>query len=483
MKRNILNTIFAIVLVAMFSGCDDFLQLEPSTSLSTDVAISNVSDAQAALYGVYDAMQQSGYYGRDFYVMQEAASDNCWLNPANSNRFLGAFNYNYIATSGDVDGFWTDTYETIDRVNNIITKLTPLTVATSEQTAKNQILGECYFIRALGHFDLVRSFAMPYTYGKYAADNVSLAPGANGAGGHLGVPIMLESKISEPARNTVADVYTQVIEDLGNAISLMAANSSSATTASGYAAKALLARVYLYMEDYVNAATTADDVILNGGFSLTQTPTTLFSQPDPSSEAIFEVLANSTDNNATNAIGYMYYVGGYGDYRPTEDLLNAYPSDDKRLGWYYYDSGKDAIFTNKLDGRNSSKRGQEVNTPVLRLSEMYLIAAEAYSYSNEGLAQSRLKDLINTRSASEAANITQTGQALKDRIILERRLELCFEGSRLFDLIRTRKGVVRGADCNATECTVNYPDYRFAYPIPQDEMNVNNSMVQNEGYY
>lgn len=468
-------------MVVVFSSCDDFLELEPSTSLSTEVAISNLTDAQAALYGAYDAMQDYQYYGRNFLVMNDVAADNCWISPNNSGRFLGAFNYNYAPSNGEIGGLWNYAYKTIDRVNNIITVLQNLSVTTSEEATKNQIVGESYFLRALCHFDLVRAFAMPYTYGKYSTDNTALAPGANGDGGHLGVPYMTSSVISEPARVTVKEDYTNIIEDLNIAIELMADHSTDATTASGFAARALLAKVYLYMEDYTNAATTADYVITNGGYTLVDDPSTLFSEATPSNEAIFEVYANSTDNEATNAIGYMYYNGGYGDFRPTEDLLSAYPSDDSRLGWFYSYGG--TIFTSKLDGRNSSKKGQEVNSPVLRLSEMYLIAAEAYSYSNEPLAQTRLKTLVNMRSATEGVNITQTGQALKNRIQLERRLELCFEGNRLFDLVRTRSNVVRGTDCNASVCTVTYPDYRFAYPIPEDEMNVNNNMVQNEGYY
>jgi len=494
MKRIVkFGTIFTLATALLFGCSEDFLQLEPTTSLSSNGAISNVADAQTALWGVYDGLQAAAYYGRNFLLMADVPGDALKLKPANSGRFIIQFNWLTDRSNGDVAGFWNRAYLTIDRANNILNNLPNFTPPASQLNQYNQIKGEALFLRALAHFDLVRFFAMPYTYGKGGTTDVAnLAVGtADGNGGHLGVPYMKTSVITQPARNTVKEVSDNIIADLTEAIPLLTIwSGSNATRVSNFAARALLAKVYLYKEDFTNAAIQADFVITNGSYTLPANPGLLTTGANPSTEAIFEVWFNDTDNNATDQLGYMYHHGGYADYWPLNHLLNSYPVGDSRLAnWFYTPVGFTQVHSNKLIGRNATKPGQEVNTPVLRLAEMYLISAEAYARMatpNTTLAQDRLKVVVARGLAAEAANITQTGQALIDRIYAERRIELVLEGNNLFDLVRTRRDVVRIApapeNLNSAVPSVTYPDYRMVYPIPQREMDSNKNMVQNSGY-
>lgn len=469
MKKLIYKLSFLGVL-SIFAACSDFLETEPQDELSTDQAIGDLNDATVALTGAYSNLQSSLYLGRDFIVYQDVAADNAKISPDNSGRFLDQFIYS-VTPDDENDGLWEQVYETIDRINNIIMKFDDGTITDGEQADRDDVLGQAYFLRAMCHFDLVRNFAYPYNVTDAAA-----ATGANGAGGHLGVPYMFESVISEPARNTVAECYTNIITDLNNSYSLMAVSSNPRYT-SKYAAKALLSRVYLYMDDYTNAIAAATDVIDNGGYSLVTSADYVDSwTQEASSESIFEIAMSIVDYPATNALGYIYIDEGYGDLLPTDEILNAIGANaaDLRINWFKDVSGTTMMY--KFPGRDGSF-GLD-NTPILRLSEVYLNRAEAYAKDNQAnLAMDDL-DMISQRSIPGIADYTFVNNAtLIADILTERWKELAFEGHRKLDLVRNGLGVVRAAGDD-----IPYGDTRLAYPIPNDEINVNDNMVQNLGY-
>lgn len=121
------------------------------------------------------------------------------------------------------------------------------------------------------------------------------------------------------------------------------------------------------------------------------------------------------------------------------------------------------------------------NVKVMRLTEVYLIRAEARAESgNEAGAQQDL-DMVRQRALSTAPNNSDTGQALKDAIFLERRLELCFEGQRLWDLMRKNLDIVRN-NCTSATCLIPYGSDSVILPIPQVETDVNPNIAQNPGY-
>jgi hypothetical protein len=201
--KNIKIYILALGLMVIAS-CSDFLELTPAQSLSTNEALEDLDGFETALFGAYDNLQSVGYYGREMVVMPEIEADLVYLTIQNSNRFINNYIYNFIPTNGDYTDLWNQAYRTILRVNNIINNIDAI---EGDAAVKNQIKGEALAIRALAHFDLVRWFAKQPTNGN--------------AGSDLGVPIILESIIDEPARNTVSEVYSQVVSDLNAAKGLM----------------------------------------------------------------------------------------------------------------------------------------------------------------------------------------------------------------------------------------------------------------------
>lgn len=467
MKKN--RIIFSIFIILGLVACSDsFLDVEPQTSLSADMAISNFADAEVALMGVYEALQGSAaYYARDFVVTPDVSSDDVFIAPENSGRFLQQYNFTTTPVTGFVGGLWNRAYNGINRANVIISKIEILDDASEAQI--NNLLGQTLALRALMHFDLLRIFARPYSW-----DN----------GNSMGVPIMTEPGIGEPARDDVKDVYEQIILDLTDAYELLPADNATGAKAyfTKYAAKALLARVYLYMENWEKAAEYAVDVIDNGGYSLVATDDYVDSWILPfTSESIFSLPMSLIDYRATDALGYIYLRDGYGDLRPTQairDLLSAH-GGVREEAFVTFDIIAEDYFVSKYPGRDRIT-GLD-NVPVIRLSEMHLIAAEAYAnINNDTDAQDHLNAIVQ-RADPDAGDIDLTGDELLERIYLEKRLEFAFEGHRAFDIARRQHALDRG-ECTAEICFLPARDYRFIFPIPQRELDANPNMEQNAGY-
>lgn len=458
-KIKVLSTLFALL---VFFGCEDKLDLQPAQSLSVSESLGDLDGLFTGLIGAYDEFQDVNYYGRDQVVINEARADNVYISISNSNRFINDFRYEYNANATQT-AFWSDAYSMILRVNNILANIDG---AEGAQVDKDQIAGEALFIRALAHFDLVKTFALPY---------------AEGAG-NPGVPVMLEPAISEPARNTVGEVYTQVIADLVQAKTLITEDNGP-YRATDAACDALLARVYLYQEDYANAEASAT-AVLGAGFSLYDgTDLATFWGSHGTSEEIFTVRRLGNETLGSDNLGQIFNPQGYGDIRVTQDLIGLYEAGDRRAAIdYYNDNGINWV------GKYLAQEGNPglVNNKVLRLAEMYLIRAEARLLKSSPDAAGALQDIDAVRAR---AGLGTAGTATIDVLKQERRIELAFEGHRAQDIFRWGDAVTR-IQCGAggTGDELNAPCFLAAdsplrvYPIPQQEMDVNQNMTQNPGY-
>ena len=278
-------------------------------------------------------------------------------------------------------------------------------------------------------------------------------------------------------------VYDQIILDMTMAISLMKSNSRSgnSNTLSSASTKALLSRVYLYKEDWPNAETLATEV-LGSGFSLVPNDN-YFSlwTTDNSSESIFEISMTEADNVGGNGIAGLYSRNGYGDYLPSNDVVSLYDPADTRLSTFNEDSSLAGEFAPFRVDKYPDFNGFD-NVKVIRLAEIYLIRAEARAEIGTNIqgAQQDL-DMVHQRALPSAPNTSVTGEALKEAIFLERRLELCFEGQRLWDLMRNKMDVVR-IQCTAAICLIPYASDTVLLPIPQVETDANSNITQNPGY-
>lgn len=466
MKKILKYLMFLIVIVNIttLSSCKKgFLVQTPPTSLTPATALASESDLATALLGAYSGLRNVDLLGRTVPVLGDLMADNSYQSLLNSNRYTNFNNYLYTVADGNVAGLWNAAYSTILRCNNIINS------SLAANANINQYKGEAFAIRALSYFTLVRYYARPFT------DNPD----------GLGVPIVKSFDISVfPPRNKVSEVYTLINADLTQAFTLITLFRNS-TQISKYAARALQAKVYLTMGDKANAKTAALDVINNSGFTLLTAANhdAFWKGALPRTdkvETLFEVSSDAISSNGFDALPNIYSQSGYGDMLCATDLYSLFTPADVRTSLYAVGTrgGVAAIFINKFP----NTFGTDISdTKVLRLSEMYLIAAEA---SLPTLESDGIKYVNLLTAARNATPIASTGTALFEDIITERRKELAFEGDRYLDLQRLKRDVVRSSNYPAAARSIPYSDYRRILPIPQTELDANSNIrgQQNPGW-
>lgn len=466
MKRLYTKALVAALAVVTLACSQDFLELTPHQSVADTEALTTLDDFSSSITAAYNGMSSASYYGRYFFLVPDVMSDNVKQHPS-ANRAKDYAEYTAVIGDGIANGMWQEMWQEINALNAIINAEVELPASVQDDV--DHIVGEAYALRGLVYFDMVRMFAQHYTFTSDAS--------------HLGVPIVLEfDQFNEPSRNSVAEVYAQIVSDMTQALSLITdtPRTNRTSTLSNTAVKALLSRVYLYMEDFANAEARATEVINSGKYSLTSNANYLSSwSNDYSNESIFEMAMTANDNRGSDALGRMYIVEGYGDYLPADDVVSLYANDDARSGWFIDDPVLTGDYAPYRMNKYPSVAGTD-NTPVMRLSEVYLIRAEARARQNNNAAQGDI-DIIRQRAQPSAPAVTATGQALLDEVLLERRKELAFEGQRLWDLMRYKQGVVRN-NCTSSICAITYPNNRFVMPIPEAELDANPNIEPNPGY-
>ena len=452
--------IMALLVGIVAPSCEDQLDLNPQQNLNTGEALGDISGLETALVGGYAGLQAVSYYGRNFVVVPEVMGDNILVALDNSGRFLNEARYIFNPDNSQT-ALWNGGYNIIARVNNVINELE--NVSDGTQAQKDQILGEALFLRGLIHFDLVRIFGQPYVKGN---------------GSELGIPIILKTEIGEPARNTVGEVYDQVIADFTQAASLLD-DSNAPYLASKSGAQAMLSRVYLYKGDNDMAINMANAVINSGSFSLIPTSDYINSWgTDGSNEEIFTLVFQSNESNGADNLGQIYIPEGYGDLRPTIDIMDLLPPEDIRSQFIRVIDGDEYQY--KYPGKNGIPG--LASPRVIRLAEVYLNRAEAYAKKGDFANAKADLNVIRTRAGLEAADPAD-GQVLSE-VLLERRKELAFEGHRAFDIYRNEQDLVR-IECNTPNginCTVPFTSHLIAFPIPTRELDANPNMVQSPGY-
>ena len=460
--------LLGLVFVGLFSSCKkEFLELAPPTSLTPDKALGTEADLLVALRGAYAGLRGVDFYGRTIPILGDIMADNSYQHTLNTNRYTLYNNYTFNTTDGNALGIWNSGYSVILRANNIINS----PVATTAKV--DQYKGEAYAVRALAYFTLIRYFARPYT------DNPS----------GLGVPISLAYNAdAKPPRNTIAEVYALILADLTKAYTLMTTFTNSSQF-SKYAARALQAKVYLTMGDKTNAKTAALDVITNGGFtSLTAANHASYWSSGlirtDKVETLFEVSSDAVANLAFDALSYIYsQAGNYGDLVVSDDFYPLFDAADVRKALYPVvprpatPPGASIPTVNKYPVIS----GDYSDTKVLRLSEMYLIAAEASLPTTEADALTYVNYITSRRGAPAIAS---TGTQLLEDVLLERRRELAFEGDRYMDFMRLKRDIVRGTNYPAAARNIPYSNFRRILPIPQTELDANENIrtQQNPGF-
>lgn len=442
-----MKKIIFITLVSVIAWSCDVLDVKPENSISAEEAFKSKEDINKGILGAYASFQSLRYYGRTFGLFADLAADNL-SHPldATANTYAEVNNNNILPENGSVSGIWALAYDGINVANNVIVKVP--TIADMTEQERNEALAELYFIRALNHFNLLNYFGgVPV--------KVTPTVGVNG----LDVP-----------RNSAEEVYSQIINDLLFASEYLPIGGTK-IRASKFAAKGLLAKVYLYKKDYPQALTLASEVISDGNYTLLPNFEEIFAN-DQSAESIFEISFSELERNRISEYNFPRSLNGRGEVEPSQGLLDAYETNDERFEASIAFEGVRA-YAIKYDDLSLGTD----NYIILRLADMYLVRAEAEAnLPNPDLTAIRsdineIRVRANLQPTSESS-LPQLLRIIED----ERRIEFAFEGQRWFDLVRTDRAIAVLPNVTSINQTL--------FPIPLDEIqtNINPGMVQNPGY-
>lgn len=486
------KTLLFITLLAL-SGCQDFLEKLPQGNLTQASFPKSANDALLATNAVYNTLRESNFNSGLFPIMDIMSDDaNKGSNPGDQQNTIGPFDtFNHVKTEGAILRWWNTLYLGVKRANVVIENVPGIDM---DATLRDRYIAEAKFLRALFYFDLVRAWG--------------------------GVPIVTSTVPQVIDRATKNEVYAFIEQDLLYAIDILPEKSDYSNNDLGRAtrgaAKAILAKVYLYQDKFTEAASYAEEVINSAQYELEQDFDNANSQAgEHGVESVFEVSAFRNEGIENGGNQYANVQGvrgspnrGWGFNRPTLNLRNAFENSDPRLQSTVIflgevldgltiagdpatpDASVDEHGQPELECYNQKVWTPGDNVPaqfghnrrIIRFAEILLIAAEALNKNdNPALALVYLNQVrTRAREGNNAIlpNITETNKALlHDLIIQERRVELALEGNRFWDLVRTNKaatvlgplGFVSGK--------------HELLPIPQTEVDLTqNQLAQNPGW-
>lgn len=512
--KKILSIFITLLCAIQFSSCEDFLDQRPSNSIPEDeIVVRTKAEAQVLMNGIMRAMSSGSYYGRDMMLYADAKGGDLAIR-ANGRGYDGLYKFSHSASTGSQSGFWTQIYYCLLQVNTILEVINQSEESGTVIDDLSLFKGQALTLRALMHFDLVRLYGKPYT-------------SPNGPN-TLGVPIVKTVKdvYEKPLRSTVEEVYQQVLKDLADG-EIFLDNTEGKKRSYGYinyyGNRAVQARVNLFMGNYDAALSHAEEVINNG-------PYTLFSNAEwPLSwakefqtESIFEIGMYQDENDlGTASLGAMYIrrndpdiPTGRGYFYASTPFLTkldegydssaAKPEETKDIRWSVM--ARDETSASRLGAclkyvggveKNGDKgfsgRYSAANVKVIRLSEMYLIAAEAALFSTNPPADPNQAAVYLNKIRSRSPNLAPATDITitLDMVLDERSKELFTEGHRYFDMMRLNRPitfddgfVTGGVAASLRPKTIDGAFYKTILPIPKIEIDTNPKIgdQQNPGY-
>ena len=476
--------IYIILLTTLIvSSCEKkFIEILPVSTVTIDVLFKTDKDFADALIGCYTVY--GGIYNGNYEYLSELCGDDMEHQWATESIAVRLDYYTFSNDETLIRDFWRNHYTIISRCNLILSK-----IATADPAViikKDRYAAEAKFLRALAYFNLIRVFGdVP----------IVLAP------------ITFEESYLLP-REKVDKVYTDVIfKDLLDAESKLTLKYTGVDVGRPTigAAKSLLGRAYLTHKDYALAATKLKEVTTLG-YSLLPTYNDLwdYSKNEHHSEYIYDIEYESGGGNGSNLTNthmpqeaslqafYGIMGGGGSDLCPSDSLMfNLFVAGDKRKAKSVANgftnasgvfvplpvTGLRRSFTLKYTAPVAVGGDGNTNFKVIRYADVLLMLAESLNESNNTTEALTYLNMVRTRAGVPLySGLSQSGA--REKILLERRLELCFEGHRWFDLLRTGRAFqVMGK--------MGMQQYMTLFPIPLSEMQVVNNpkiLWQNPGW-
>ena len=494
MKKFVTYILLATMLLVPVSCLDKF----PENAVPENSAITTVDEADQAVVGIYSSFLSGALYSGYLTLLPDIQCDMAYAVNGYTNTFGDIWRWEILATNSQIEAVYGSLYSLIGNCNFLLdnaAKLKPTLTSDTELDRLELYCGEAYFARALAYSELIKLYCVDYKSDEAAKNE-------------LGVVLKTKYYEDQPIkRASLYDSYQQVLSDLDKAAEYLKLDEDYDPAVDGYlynnsvyfneyTVYALRARVALYMRDYQEAIKYSSKVIdsnmyflssANSQYSAGMNYYDYMWQYDLSSEVIWKVGFTST--NYGGALGTVFFNYDYTsfkpDYVPAKWVLDLYGSNDLRYNTFFYEAqtgyshGLTWPLLYKYWGNQtlySEANLLNVSMPkVFRLSEQYLIRAEAYCQLETPDYAKAGKDI----SALMAARYTNGSVSLNannamEVIEQERVKELYMEGFRLQDLKRWGKGFERTPQdqslSNGSSLKVSADNPLFVWPIPQHEI-------------
>ncbi|AYN69244.1 RagB/SusD family nutrient uptake outer membrane protein [Euzebyella marina] len=453
--KKIKNIITVLSIALVFSCSKDILDKEPQSGFSAQGFYKTSSDAQAGVYGIYDAVQST--FSLNFSFWGEGRADAVNTNHSGDPLLLQQNTLNKTMNSAR----WNSLYETISRANYAI-KYVPEVFEEGNEFGL-QLVGQARALRALSYFYAVRIWGdVPLVLEPYESIDQELFIG----------------------KTAKEEVLEQIVADLKFAAqncreSFGGERDRLLITRGG--ANGLLTQVYMWQKNYEAAIASAQSVLGNSLYSLVSINdwskifTTGFSN-----ESIFEI---GYDDTQTNNLRILYAIGSDSHYFPSEGFRASFEEGDLRQDLIYDVTEEEPrkiwkFFGQGFDDESADPSSQ--NIVMLRLADIMLLKAEAHNKLGQTAQALDLLNTIRSRAGLveiDEAEAISTYSDVESAILHERSIELSFEGHRWFDLVRTQKAIEVMGPINGLSDEAN-----LVWPLHEDALNRNPNLEQN-GFY
>lgn len=454
MKKYIIITILSVSVIWL-NSCEDFLNLTPISEMATTSFYKNDSEVEGGVIAIYDGMQK---YVQFEWALTEMRSDNTHTRSQRSEGEWMEFETMDVQTiNATVSDYWIDNYNLIYRANTVLANLENV----SDAEAKKQFEGEAKFARGLSHFNLVRAFGDVPVIDRIVNYND-------------------EEYFSRDPQN---EVYALIESDLLTAIENLPNRSGiEEGRATKGAARAILAKAYLTIKEYSKAREVLEDLMASGDYDLLDNYNNIFYQ-ELNREVIFAI--QYVENDARDSQEFSYRFTNSGLNYPTDDLMALVDSvEDLRyftLFHYNLTAGAEPDWeTGKYQpATRSSRMGND--WVLIRYGDVLLMHAEAIMAGAASTTDASALESFN--KIRIRAGLDTVSELTKEMLLTERRIELCFENQRLYDLIRF--GVaeeVMQAFSLTPEPGFEFKATALLLPIPRREINLYPDLQQNPGY-
>ncbi|MFC3199932.1 RagB/SusD family nutrient uptake outer membrane protein [Parapedobacter deserti] len=485
------HIICLLVLLAILQGCDAKLDVAPRGYLTSGTFYKTETDAKAAVIGAYAVLHEL-YWAEHILTPNEICADNGIPFLTGGADRIAIWRYTHNAANIYPGQIWQASYKAIQHSNVIIDRVPGISM---DEQLKRVYIAEAKYLRALHYFNLVRFF------------------------GEL--PLVLSETTNleevEVPRSSIADVYQLIESDLTEAeATLPLLHETEKGRATKGAAMALLAKVYLTRAGntpsspyWAQAASKAKEVIDLKIYDLWEDYADVFTLANRGGkESIFEVqfLTDIKGNHFTT--GYaprgapIVPNNGFGIFRVTKSLFDSYTADDKRkavsfLTSYVHPGTGQTVhlsvddpdptvavsFWKLADPTVRVGLNGGTSWPYMRYAEVLLIYAEALNEANNGPTPAAYEAINEVRDRAGLTALSDLDKAaFNEAVLLERRLELCFEGHRWFDLVRRDQLIEAVTNENSFGRNAPIKEIHKRFPIPFREMEANKKLEQNSGY-